>query len=114
MQSTAYSTALQAARNSTLNYSTADGSPNRGYLDLARYASLCASAIGEPAQPAYAELSDAVSAAVIAEAHNSDMANARGIGIYIPSPGAYNSTYASLQFAADTAWDEWLLAQVRD
>jgi len=74
------------------------------------YASLCASTIGSSAQPAYARLSSAVSAAIVAEAHNPDTPNARGLGIYIPSPGSYNSTYASLQFAADTAWDDWLIS----
>ena len=109
-QSTAYWGGLQSARNSALNYSTADGSPNRSYLDLVDYASLCASTIGSSAQPAYARLSSAVSAAIVAEAHNPDTPNARGLGIYIPSPGSYNSTYASLQFAADTAWDDWLIS----
>jgi hypothetical protein len=111
--STSYWSGLQAARNSALNYSTADGSPNRSYLDLVDYASSCASAIGAPAQPAYATLSSAVRAAVVAESHNPDMSEARGLGIYIPSPGVFNSTYSSLRFAGDTSWDEWLLAQVR-
>jgi hypothetical protein len=110
IDSTGYWSGLQSARSSTLNYSTADGSPNRSYLDLAHYANLCASAIGASAQPAYARLSSALGAAVVAESHNPDMSNAHGLGIYIPSPGAYNPIYASLQFAADTAWEDWLVS----
>ncbi len=113
MDSPAYLTSLQSARNSTLNYSTADGSPNRSYLDLAHYASLCASVLGESAQSAYQRLSDAVGAAMVAEGYGPDMSNARGLGIYIPSPGAYNPAYDYLQFAADTAWDDVLVTLAR-
>jgi hypothetical protein len=108
--STAYWTALGAARGSTLNYSTADGGPNRNYFDLVDYASLCATAIGPLAQAADTRLASAVSSAVVAEVHNPDTPDARGLGIYVPPPGSYNTAYSSLQFAADTSWDEWLRA----
>jgi len=105
---TNYSSGLRSVRESTLNYSTADGSPDRGYLDLLDYASRCASIVGTDARPAYAGLSAAAGAAVVAEAHGPDMTGACGVGIYIPRPQAYSAGYASLRFAADTRWDEWL------
>ncbi|MGB9620792.1 MAG: clostripain-related cysteine peptidase, partial [Armatimonadota bacterium] len=76
--------ALESARVSALNYSTADGSANRNYLDLVDYASRCASAIGVSAQGAYARLSQAADRAIVAEAHGPDMRNAHGLGIYVP------------------------------
>ena len=113
LKNAGYASAAQSARESCLNYSTADGSPNRCYVDLVDYAELCTTVIGSSASAALTELRNATSAAVIAEVHNSDTAQARGLGIYVPPPQLFDSRYATLRFAADTTWDEWLRAQAR-
>ena len=107
------SQALADARDAALNYSTADGGAERHYLDLVDYAGKCASAIGSNASAAYSALSAAVNAAVVAETHNRDTAAARGLGVYVPPAGTVDSRYATLRFAADTHWNEWLQAQTQ-
>jgi hypothetical protein len=62
------------------------------------------------------DLMEALSNAVIAECHGSDMVNTHGLSIYFPDPAAYeyltyygDSLYG-LDFSADTHWDEFVEA----
>lgn len=103
---------LKQARETAVNYSTADGGANRHYLDLMDYATQCTDALGLDAQDAYQTLKSALGAAVVAESHNPSLANSYGIGIYVPPPGSYDYRYGWLSFAVDTAWDEWIRAQL--
>lgn len=102
---------LSAARDNSLNYSTADGGINRYYRDPRDYARRCAAAIGPPADAPLAALEAALGAAVVAESHNPDTPAATGLGIYIPSAYHYDPRYEMLTFTAATQWDEWLRSQ---
>jgi hypothetical protein len=108
-----YHTGFEVARAQSLNYVTDGAASIRPSLDLVDYASRCASIVGPDAQAAYSSLAAAVSSATIAESHNSDMPTAHGIGIYVPPAGSYDYKYGKLQFAADTAWDDWLRSSRR-
>jgi hypothetical protein len=58
---------------------------------------------------AYAEgIMDAISTAVIAERHGTSHPNAHGLSIYFPTGGVVEPDYDYLQFAKDTAWDDFL------
>ncbi len=104
---------LKAARDSSLDYSTIDSGPDRQSRDMLQYAGLSASAVGSPADAAYAALVDAYGRAVLVEKHNPDTPTARGLSIYLPPASAYNSRYGLLEFSRNTIWDEWLQAQVK-
>lgn len=104
-----HSASLAAARETSLDYSSVGA--GRHSLDLLDYASKSAGAVGPNANVALTDLQNAMSAAVIASTHNSDMPNAHGLGIYVPRPASYDSRYEQLSLAFDTNWDEWLLAQ---
>ncbi len=107
-----YANALQDARMSSLNYSTAAGGTQRYSYDLKDYMSRCSAAL--PAlNIAYMNLSNAIQSAVLYETHNPDTANAHGLGIYIPPPASYLSNYSNLKLAADTYWNEWLVGQLQ-
>ncbi len=110
---TAKADELKSARDSSLDYSTIDSGPDRQSRDMLEYAGLAASAIGTPADTAYAALADAFGRAVLVEKHNSDTPTARGLSIYIPPSSAYNFNYGLLEFSHSTTWDEWLQAQVK-
>jgi hypothetical protein len=103
---------FEAARARSLDYAKSSGG-NRSYFDLLDYSSRCASVAGGEANLAFNNLAAAVSSATVAEAHNSDMPHAHGIGIYVPPAGYYDARYDRLQFAANTTWDDWLKASRR-
>ena len=106
-----YSSGLKIARNTSLNYSTSVGDTQRYCLDIMDYSKQCASALGLNAEAAYAELADALDSAIIAEMHNPDMSKAYGLSVYVPPPGRYDVQYGQLAIAANTYWNEWLIAQ---
>ncbi|GIV16532.1 MAG: hypothetical protein KatS3mg022_1967 [Armatimonadota bacterium] len=55
---------------------------------------------------------NALSQAVIAEAHSSRRVNrSHGLSIYVPTPGGFETRYGLLAFARATYWDEWLQMQ---
>ncbi len=53
----------------------------------------------------------AITAALIAEAHGTINGKSHGIAIYVPSPDAYVSNYASIAFGRNTSWARWLQDQ---
>lgn len=108
-----HSILLRNAREQALNYSTITDSYDRYSLDLIDYANRCANAVGPAANAAYVTLNNAISDAVIAEAHNSDTPSSRGLAVYVPSPDSYDTRYSQLDLAANTQWDEWLSLQVQ-
>ncbi len=69
--------------------------------------------------PSSQELTDAIngvqnalSQAVIAEAHSNRRVNrSHGLSIYVPTPSSYETRYGLLAFARATHWDEWLQSQ---
>ncbi len=69
--------------------------------------------------PGSPELADAIngvqnalSQAVIAEAHSNRRVNrSHGLSIYVPTPGGFETRYGLLAFARATHWDEWLQNQ---
>jgi len=69
--------------------------------------------------PSSPELTDAIngvqnalSQAVIAEAHSNRRVNrSRGLSIYVPRPSEFETRYNLLAFARATHWDEWLQLQ---
>ncbi len=69
--------------------------------------------------PASQQLTDAIdgvqnalSQAVIAEAHSNRRVNrSRGLSIYVPRASEFESRYNLLAFARATHWDEWLQSQ---
>lgn len=69
--------------------------------------------------PAFQELTDAIngvqnalSQAVIAEAHSNRLVNrSHGLSIYIPRSSEFDTRYNLLAFARATHWDEWLQVQ---
>jgi len=55
---------------------------------------------------------NALSQAVIAEAHSNRRVNrSHGLSIYVPRPSEFETRYNLLAFARATHWDEWLQAQ---
>lgn len=55
---------------------------------------------------------NALSQAVIAEAHSNRRVNrSHGLSIYVPTPGGFETRYGLLAFARATHWDEWLQSQ---
>jgi hypothetical protein len=104
---------LAQARDNTLNYSILSGGSDRDSLDLLDYAAKCADVMGSGATSAYNELEQAVMDSIIAEAHNPDTPNARGLAIYLPPPVKYDIRYRRLDLAHSTSWDEWIQAQGR-
>jgi len=101
--------ALADARRRSLDFATVG--TRRYSLDLIDYAYRCANAVGADAGDAYAQLQTAFDAAVIDSVRSLDLPNAHGLAIYVPPPTQYDISYAEIQFARDTAWDEWLRAQ---
>ncbi len=69
--------------------------------------------------PSSQELTDAIngmqnalSQAVIAEAHSNRRVNrSHGLSIYVPTPSGFETRYGLLAFARATQWDEWLQNQ---
>ncbi|MGC8784350.1 MAG: clostripain-related cysteine peptidase [Armatimonadota bacterium] len=69
--------------------------------------------------PGSQELTDAIggvqnalSQAVIAEAHSNRRVNrSHGLSIYVPTPSSFETRYGLLAFARATHWDEWLQTQ---
>ena len=108
-----YAGALASARNDALNYSTLDAGANSSSLDLIDYASRCSGAMGSDVQSAYMNLDNAFNDVLVAEAHNPDLPTAHGLGIYVPSPGSYDSRYGMLTIANDTIWADWIKAQTQ-
>jgi hypothetical protein len=100
-------TGFEAARTSSLLYAPL-ATGDRYYYDLLDYATRCASVVGAEAQDARENLASAVGAATVEEYHSQDMPASCGIGVYVPPQGAFDPRYTRLQFASDTAWDEWL------
>jgi len=69
-----------------------------------------------PSSPALTDaingVQNALSQAVIAEAHSNRRVNrSRGLSIYVPRPSEFETRYNLLAFARATHWDEWLQAQ---
>jgi hypothetical protein len=55
---------------------------------------------------------NALSQAVIAEAHSNRRVNrSHGLSVYVPRPSEFETRYNLLAFARATHWDEWLQAQ---
>ncbi|GIV20698.1 MAG: hypothetical protein KatS3mg023_2449 [Armatimonadota bacterium] len=55
---------------------------------------------------------NALSQAVIAEAHSNRRVNrSHGLSIYVPTPSSFETRYGLLAFARATHWDEWLQNQ---
>lgn len=69
--------------------------------------------------PSSQELTDAIngvqnalSQAVIAEAHSNRRVNrSHGLSTYVPTPSGFETRYGLLAFARATHWDEWLQSQ---
>lgn len=101
--------ALSSARDTAQSYAYVY------YKDLVDYATRVSALLGsDEVFAARNELSNAMSAAVIAEAHTgASVAQSHGLSIYIPEPSTYLVRYRDLAFARDTQWDEFLKAQQR-
>lgn len=104
---------LRQCRTQALNYSTIAGGEERYSLDLLDYAAKCSRVLGTDGEAAYSILSNALVSALVAERHNKDTPAASGLAIYMPPPGRYDSNYRLLDFATDTHWDDWIVAQPR-
>ncbi|MFQ3548554.1 MAG: clostripain-related cysteine peptidase [Armatimonadota bacterium] len=96
------------ARIDSLNYSTIDGGFQRHSLDLLDYAQRCAVISGDAAISAYSNLEAVLNNAIVAKRYSSDLVNATGMSIYIPSPDRFDNRYEILKLSNDTSWNEWL------
>jgi len=104
--------ALASARNAAESYAFAE------YKDLLSYSREVSLRVNDPAvQAASTALETALSQAVIYEAHTgASVADSHGLAIWVPDDTGYaqrRSSYAQLQFAVNSDWDEWLAAQVQ-
>ncbi len=81
------------------------------YKDIYDFASLlCTQAVTAEVRSAAASVTQVVKDTIIAERHaGNQVANAHGISIYLPEPGASSSKYSQLSFSQNTSWDEFLM-----
>ncbi|MCL5103780.1 MAG: clostripain-related cysteine peptidase [Armatimonadetes bacterium] len=110
-QAPSHADALMSARTGALDVSTVASGAEHYSLDLLDYANRCASAVGSPATGIYTELSAALSGAIVAETHSSDVSNSHGMGVYVPPPLKFDMRYEAVALASATHWDEWLRRQ---
>jgi hypothetical protein len=101
-----YSAQITAARTQAQAYAYPE---NKDLYDFARLInqSVPQAAVTQASQA----VMTSITGAVFAEAHNTPRANSHGLAIFIPSSTNYQyyrPDYAQLEFATNTAWDEWL------
>jgi len=103
----AYSAQITSARTQAQRYAYPD---NKDLYDFARLIAQLVpqSNVVQAAQTVTTTVDDAV----IAEDHNLPARNSHGLAIFVPKSTDYTSyyrpTYQVLEFATNTAWDEWL------
>jgi len=80
----------------------------RDLRDLRHFTELVAARVPEVASPATA-LGAALDRAVLSDYASGEVADSRGVAIYLPLPAsAYDATYDETQFAKNSRWDEFL------
>lgn len=86
----------------------------RYFYDIGDMADRIKAGAPVPLYAAATDVKDALSKAVVYEGHNSNSPGSHGLAIDL-SPKSFVpsmiSTYRLMQFASDTQWDEWLVAQ---
>ena len=104
--SSTYTHEIATARTSTQSYY---GHENE-HKDLYDFANRIKSNVLD-CQPEAQAVMDLVNSLVIYEDHvNNGVDDSHGLAIFLPdNPGIYDGCYNSLQFAADSQWDEFLL-----
>jgi len=102
----AFSAQIASARTQAQHYAYFDNK------DLVNFAQLISQLVPQANVTSAAQgVMTAVDSAVFAEDHNQPLANSHGLAIYIPNQSTfalYAPAYEQLEFALNTAWDDWL------